>query len=68
VQNSSADTFAVQYGINNLLQDQPVFPDINNVLALLATGNTSSLGGGGGGGVTIDAVVGIPYLCSDYCE
>jgi hypothetical protein len=64
VSNSSTDTFALQYTIFSLLQDQPVFPIINQGLALLATGNSSAFGGGGS--LTIDDVVGIPYLCNDY--
>jgi hypothetical protein len=67
VSNSSSDTFELQAAIDSLLQDQPVFPVLNQILYELANGNTSVLGGGGGG-VTIDAVVGIPYLCSDYGE
>jgi len=65
VQNSSLDTFGLQFTIYSELQDQPVFPLINEGLAQLAQGNTSAFGGGGG--LTIDAVVGLPYLCSDYC-
>ncbi|KAF2812960.1 alpha/beta-hydrolase [Mytilinidion resinicola] len=64
VKNSSLETFALQYGIYNELQDQPIFPIINQDLAQLAQGNTSSLSGGGP--LTINDAVGIPYLCSDY--
>lgn len=65
VSNSSTDTFALQYTLYNDLQNQPVFPLINVALAELANGNSSAFSSGGGG-ITIDAVVGIPYLCSDY--
>ncbi|KAF2494345.1 alpha/beta-hydrolase [Lophium mytilinum] len=64
VKNSSLDTFALQFDFYNLLQDQPVFPIISQDLAQLAQGNTSSLAGGGS--LTMNDVVAIPYLCSDY--
>lgn len=46
-----------------MLQNQPIFPVVNEALALLATGNQS---GFSGDSLTINDVVGIPYICSDY--
>lgn len=63
VKNSSLDTFAVQAGVYGVLQNQPIFHVVNEALALLATGNQS---GFSGGSLTINDVVGIPYICSDY--
>jgi hypothetical protein len=65
VQNSSSETFQVQAGVYGVLQNQPVFPVVNEALALLATGNQS---GFQNSPLTIDGVVGIPYICSDYSE
>lgn len=57
------DTFQLQAGVNSMLQNQPIFSVVNEALALLATGNSS---GFSGDALTIDSVVGIPYICSDY--
>lgn len=62
VSNSSASTFDLQYALYSALQNQPVFPLINTALS---TGDPNAFTSGSSG-LTIDAVVGLPYLCSDY--
>jgi hypothetical protein len=65
VSNSSTSTFGLQYPLYGALQDQPVFPQINTALYSLTIGAPNAFTSGSSG-PTIDDVVGLPYLCSDY--
>lgn len=62
--NSTVDTFALQFALYSGLSNQPVFPVVNTAIYDLANGKASAFSSGGS--LTIDAVVGLPYLCSDY--